>query len=102
MISAAARWTEYVRDFERLTYVCFAGFWAGAEAGWTQRKNMDCQSFAQRFEALRPMLSSLGIDAAPKSAWNPLPLHRLAEIKKFFKGTVDGSNIRNAVNNSNA
>ncbi|MGN0544818.1 MAG: beta-N-acetylhexosaminidase [Acutalibacteraceae bacterium] len=95
-------WTEYVRDFERLTYLCFPRFWAVAEAGWTQRENMDYQSFAQRFEALRPMLRSLGIDAAPKSAWNPLPLHRLAEIKKFFKGTVNVSNIRNAVNNNNA
>ena len=95
-------WTEYVRDFDRLSYMCFPRFWAVAEAGWTKRENMDCESFEERFEALRPMLENIGIKPAPRSDWNPNPLRCLSELRKFFKGTTNLGNILNMIRNNQA
>ena len=95
-------WTEYVRDFDRLSYMCFPRFWAVAEAGWTKRENMDCESFEERFEALRPMLENIGIKPAPRSDWNPNPLRCLSELRKFFKGTANLPDIKNMIHNNHA
>ena len=95
-------WTEYIRDFDRLSYMCFPRFWAVAEAGWTKRENMDCESFEERFEALRPMLENIGIKPAPRSDWNPNPLRCLSELRKFFKGTANLPDIKNMIHNNHA
>lgn len=95
-------WTEYVRDFDRLSYMCFPRFWAVAEAGWTKRENMNCESFEERFEALRPMLENIGIKPAPRSDWNPNPLRCLSELRKFFKGTANLPDIKNMIHNNHA
>lgn len=95
-------WTEYVRDFDRLSYMCFPRFWAVAEAGWTKRANMDYNSFEERFETLRPMLEEMGIKPAPRSDWNPNFLQSLKELRQFFKGTTNLDNILNMIRNNQA
>ncbi len=95
-------WVEYIRDFDRLSYMCFPRFWAVAEAGWTKRANMDYSSFEERFEALRPMLEEMGIKPAPRSDWNPNFLQSLKELRQFFKGTTNLGNILNMIRNNQA
>lgn len=95
-------WAEYVRDFDKLSYMCFPRFWAVAEAGWTKRANMDYNSFEERFEALRPMLEEMGIKPAPRSDWNPNFLQSLKELRQFFKGTTNLGNILNMIRNNQA
>ena len=95
-------WTEYVRDFDRLSYMCFPRFWAVAEAGWTKRANMDYNSFEERFETLRPMLEEMGIKPAPRSDWKPNFLQSLKELRQFFKGTTNLDNILNMIRNNQA
>ena len=95
-------WVEYIRDFDRLSYMCFPRFWAVAEAGWTKRANMDYNSFEERFEALRPMLEEMGIKPAPRSDWNPNFLQSLKELRQFFKGTTNLGNILNMIRNNQA
>lgn len=95
-------WTEYVRDFDRLCYMCFPRFWAVAESGWTDEQNKDYDSFAERFKALTPTLESVGIKPAAPDEWNPNPIKSLAQLKKFFKGTMDLESIKNMIKNNNA
>lgn len=95
-------WVEYIRDFDKLSYMCFPRFWAVAEAGWTKRANMDYNSFEERFEALRPMLEEMGIKPAPRSDWNPNFLQSLKELRQFFKGTTNLGNILNMIRNNQA
>lgn len=95
-------WTEYVRDFDRLCYMFFPRFCAVAEAGWTPQKKRNLKSFIQRFENLSQMLKANGINPAPAKDWNPNPIKRLIELKRFFKGTFNLDTVKNSFSSTNA
>ena len=64
-------WTEYVEDFDRMSYMCFPRLIAVAESGWTRRSEKSYEDFVVRAENQREYLASLGIKQAPKDCWEP-------------------------------
>ena len=64
-------WTENVKNFDRMSYMCFPRLIAVAEAGWTRRSNKDYADFKVRVENQREYLASLGIKQADKKCWDP-------------------------------
>ncbi len=64
-------WTEYVEDFDRMSYMCFPRLIAVAETGWTNEKHKDYESFKARVKNQNNFLLSLGIRMADESVWDP-------------------------------
>ena len=78
-------WTEFVEDFDRMSYMCFPRMMAVAESGWTMWENKDYKSFVSRAENYRARLLSLGIDMARKNKWDPLPHKKLTDLANHYK-----------------
>lgn len=64
-------WTEYVENFDRMSYMCFPRLIAVAESGWTVNKHKDYNDFKARVRNQKDFLLSLGIKMADESAWDP-------------------------------
>ncbi len=64
-------WTEYVEDFDRMSYMCFPRLIAVAESGWTRKSEKNYRDFVVRAENQREFLASLGIKQAAKNCWEP-------------------------------
>ncbi len=64
-------WTEYIEDFEKLSYMCFPRMIAVAERGWTSTKNADYKSFVVRLKNQRELLEKIGINMAADECWDP-------------------------------
>ena len=88
-------WTEHVRDFSRLCYMTWPRFAAVSETGWTKKENKDYNDFKRRMIALLPLLSEIGIQAAPPEDWDPNPVKRLFGTATFFMHTVNKEMIVN-------
>ena len=91
-------WTEYIYTFDRFCYMAFPRFAAVAERAWTPEARCSHESFCERFEALMPLLDSMGIHPAPAYEWNPTPAKRLAGTLSFFKDKIDFYTIANSLN----
>ncbi len=82
-------WTEYIEDFERMSYMCFPRLIAVAETGWTREKHKDYKSFKIRAEGQRDFLSSIGINMAQKKCWDPDLLTRAKVMTDRLKSILD-------------
>lgn len=81
-------WTEYINNFEKLSYMCFPRFTATAESGWTEDDNKSPSDFLRRFRVYSDYLRSIGIEPAPEEDWNPSLGSRLKGTVNFFNKTV--------------
>ncbi len=72
-------WTEYVEDFDRMSYMCFPRLIAVAERGWTDVDKADYTSFKVRVKNQKDFLASLGISLCDESEWDPNALIRVKE-----------------------
>lgn len=90
-------WTEYIYTFDWFCYMAFPRFAAVAERAWTTEARCSHESFCERFEALMPLLRSMGINPAPAYEWNPTPGKRLAGTLGFFKDKIDFKTITNSL-----
>ncbi len=64
-------WTEYIEDFDKMSFMCFPRMIAVAERGWVKPENADYPSFRVRVESERGYLKSLGINMAAQDEWDP-------------------------------
>ena len=96
----AEMWTEYIRSFDDLKKKFYPRSIAVAEAAWSPENNKDYKDFKVRVDALRPLISDFGIDIIPEKDWSMPPLHRLADIIKFFSGSFSIEAIKNSLNNN--
>ena len=64
-------WTEYIENFDRMSYMCFPRLIAVAESGWTLNKYKDYKDFKARVKNEKDFLLSLGIKMADESVWDP-------------------------------
>lgn len=78
-----AVWTERIRDFPRLSYMCFPRIAAVAETGWTRAENKNEKTFESRFKRLTPLIKSTGVVPAPPSEWNP-SFKRIMRDRLFY------------------
>ena len=78
-------WTEFVDDFDRMSYMCFPRMIAVAESGWTNWENRDYKSFKKRAESKREELETLGIKMADSKKWDPMPHKKLSDLFNHYK-----------------
>lgn len=88
-------WTEYVRDFKTMSYMCFPRWLAVAETGWNGVNIKGYQSFLKSAEFYSDILKGMGHNPAPKSHWNVAPYIRLNKTVGFFKNTLTVENVKN-------
>lgn len=87
-------WTEYIEDFDRLTYMCFPRMIACGETGWTAEENKDYQSFKLRLRSYDAMLKAVGIKMADEKEWDPGVRTRMRDIGKRIKDCLTPENIK--------
>lgn len=92
-------WTEHIRDFPYLCHMLFPRVCAVAELGWTPEQLRSYPQFKQRLHAVYPLLESRGITPAPESAFDPPPIKRLSQLRRFFSGMLSLDMIKNTLNN---
>lgn len=87
-------WTEYVEDFDRMSYMCFPRMIAVAERGWTKSMNADYESFKVRVRNEIPVLREMGIKAADESEWDPSKKIRFKDTWGHIKKSLSPASIR--------
>lgn len=87
-------WTEYIRDFEKLSYLCFPRWMAVAETGWNGAEKASYREFTKNAEFYCDILKGMGINTAPKEEWDILPHNRLIESAGFFKNSVTKAAVK--------
>ncbi len=87
-------WTEYVKDFEKMAYMCFPRWLAVAETGWNANENKSYSRFLKNAEFYCDVLKGMGIMPAPKKDWDALPANRLNQTVGFFKNTLTKKAVR--------
>ncbi len=90
----ATIWTEYIRDFKKMSYMCYPRAAAVAETGWTRAEIKDNDSFGERFKTLTPMLEKIGVIPAPEKDWNPNVLKKAGTVIKFFSHSINWDMVR--------
>ncbi len=87
-------WTEYVRDFSKMSYMCFPRWLAVAETAWNGANPKGYQSFLKSAEFYCDILKGMGHTPAPKSDWNVAPHTRVNETVGFFTNFVTPTIIK--------
>lgn len=81
-------WTEYINNFDHLSFMFFPRVTAVAETGWTEKENKNAADFQRRFMAYSDILEKIGIVAAPPEEWNPSAGSRIYKTLDFFSGLL--------------
>lgn len=81
-------WTEYIKDFSKLSYMCFPRWLAVAETGWNGDEKVPYSQFLKNAEFYCDILKGMGHNPAPKSDWDNLPHNRLTKTAGFFKNSL--------------
>lgn len=77
-------WSEYIRDFDKLSFMLFPRICATAEIGWTKNKSKNYSRFYENLKYLYPYFESLGIHPADLKIANPSALKRLGGTIKYW------------------
>lgn len=77
-------WSEYIRDFDKLSYMLFPRICAVAETGWTENKNKNYDRFYENLKHLYPYFKSMGINPANLKDVNPNPLLTIPCTIKYW------------------
>lgn len=77
-------WSEYIRDFDKLSYMLFPRICAVAEIGWTENKNKDYERFYKNLKYFYSYFKTQGINPASLKVVNPNTLKRLGGTIKYW------------------
>ncbi len=77
-------WSEYIRDFNKLSFMLFPRICAVAEIGWTKNENKNYDRFYENLEYFYPYFKSQGIHPADLKLVNPNSLKRLGGTIKYW------------------
>ncbi len=77
-------WTEYIRNFDKLSYMLFPRLCAASEIAWTESRNKCYERFYENLKCVYPYFKSKGINAADLEEVNPSALKRIFKTIKYF------------------
>lgn len=77
-------WAEYIRDFDKLSFMLFPRICAVAEIGWTKNENKSYDRFYENLKHFYPYFKSKGINPADLKFVNPSTLKRLGGTIKYW------------------
>ena len=81
-------WTEYIRDFKKLSKMCFPRWLAVADTAWNGNDRKDFSKFLKTTAFYCEILREYGIISAPEYEWNILPHNRLSQTVGFVKNLL--------------
>ena len=81
-------WTEYIRDFKKLTRMCFPRWIAVAHTAWSGNEKKNFNKFLKIATFYCEILGEMGIESAPETEWNILPHGRLSQTVGFFRNLL--------------
>lgn len=87
-------WTEYIKDFDRLTGMCFPRWMAVADTAWNGNEKKNYAKFLKSVAFFCDILREYGIKSADESEWNILPHKRLSQTLGFVKKSVSPTIIK--------
>lgn len=79
----ACIWTEFIKDIQKMSEMCYPRFIAVAETGWTENKNKDYRSFRENLGNALPRLKDYGLSFTLRDGWDPIWHKGAIEIVKF-------------------
>ena len=91
-------WTEYIRDFNKLTEMCFPRWLAVADTAWNGNDKKNFNKFLKTVDFFCEILREHGIIAAPESEWNILPHNRLSQTVGFLKNFLSKETVTQFLN----
>ena len=77
-------WSEYIRDFDKLSFMLFPRTCAVAEIGWTKNENKSYDRFYENLKHFYTYFKSKGINPADLKFVNPSTLKRLSGTIKYW------------------
>ena len=77
-------WSEYIRNFDKLSFMLFPRICATAEIGWTKNENKNYERFYETVKYLYPYFKSKGINPADLKLVNPNPLLKIPCTIKYW------------------
>lgn len=77
-------WTEYIRDFKKLSQMCFPRWIAVADTAWNGNDNKNYAKFLKNVAFYCDILKEYGIVCADEGEWNILPHNRISQMASFF------------------
>lgn len=77
-------WSEYVRNFDKLSYMLFPRLCAVSEIAWTESENKCYERFHESLKYVYPYLEAKGIYAANLQDVNPNTAKRIFKTIKYF------------------
>ncbi|MFA5342217.1 MAG: family 20 glycosylhydrolase, partial [Clostridia bacterium] len=87
-------WTEFVKDIDKMSIMCFPRLAAVGETGWTLIKNKDYASFKQRLLNVISMIGKAGLKYQDPSQWDPGFLRSAGQILRFVNNMYNKETIR--------
>ncbi|MFA7673843.1 MAG: beta-N-acetylhexosaminidase [Clostridia bacterium] len=76
-------WTEFIKDIQKMSEMCYPRFIAVAETGWTGYKNKDYRAFRENLGNVLPRLKDSGLSFTVRDDWDPVWYKAGIEIIKF-------------------
>lgn len=76
-------WTEYIKSFEHMSYMCFPRWFAVADTAWNGNSSKNYQQFLKDAEFYCDLMKKQGYTVADKKEWKQNPLKRLLSTLKF-------------------
>ena len=77
-------WSEYIRDFQKLSFMLFPRICAVAEIGWTKNESKNYERFYENLKYLYPYFRTQGINPADLKSVNPNPLLKIPCTIKYW------------------
>ena len=77
-------WSEYIRDFDKLSFMLFPRICAVSEIAWTRNENKNYDRFYENLNHLYSYFKSQGINPADLKLVNPNPLFKIPRTIKYW------------------
>ncbi len=77
-------WSEYIRSFDKLSYMLFPRICAVSELAWTKNENKNYERFYENLKYFYPYFKAKGINPADLKFVNPNVLKRLSGTIKYW------------------
>lgn len=81
-------WTEHIRDFSKMTYMCFPRWLAVAQTAWSGTQSQPYSEFVKNAEFYCDVLKGMGVIPAPKKDWDVAPHKKIGQTVSFFINSI--------------
>ncbi|MBR2875821.1 MAG: beta-N-acetylhexosaminidase [Clostridia bacterium] len=86
-------WSEHIRDFTELTYMCFPRWLAVAETAWTGGNKKGFPQFLETTRFYCDVLTEMKITPAERDVWSGAPQKAVPQLLKYGKRMLSPESV---------